>query len=125
METAERHRRTDPQQTLRFCLTARQCSLSLVDFSQDALSSFVKVHSFFRGREAAGAPRDQADPGAALQRSETLADDAERQVHFARSRGKASCCDDTDESPQFVYVIEHEDLLILSIGWGFPSPESG
>src|SRR5207245_8973282 len=86
---------------------------------------FRKIQPSFRGREAASAARDQADPGAALQRGETLADDAERQVHFARSRGKASCCDDTDESPQFVYVIEHEDLLILSIWWTFPPPESG
>src|SRR5256885_10394512 len=125
METAERHRRTYPQQTLRFCLAARQCSLSLVDFSQDALSSFVKIHPFFRGREAASAARDQADPGSAFQRREALANDAERHVHFPRGRGKTSRCDHTDESPQFVDVVEHEDLLILSIGWQFPSPESG
>src|SRR6202040_2751269 len=97
----------------------------LVNLSQDALSSLVKIHAFFRWREAAGAARDQADPSAALQRCETLADDAERQVHFSRGCRKASRCNDTDEGPQFVDVIKHEDLLIFSIWWRFPSPESG
>jgi hypothetical protein len=83
-------------------------ALSLVDLSQDALSSSAKIHSFFSRCEAAGAARDQADPSPALQRRETLADDAERQVHFPRGCGKAPRCDDTDESPQFVDVIEHE-----------------
>src|SRR2546422_9590485 len=110
MNTTERHRRAHPKQTLWFDLATRQCRLSLVNLSQDALSSFVKIHPFFRGREAASAARDQADPGSAFQRREALANDAERHVHFPRGRGKTSRCDDTDESPQFVYVIEHEDL---------------
>src|SRR5882724_2639035 len=89
-DTTERHRRAHPQQTLRFDLATRQCRLGLVDLSQDALSSFVKIHPFFRRCEAAGAARDQADPGPALQRRETLADNTERQVHFPRGCGKAS-----------------------------------
>jgi hypothetical protein len=105
MDTTERHRGAYPQQTSRFDLATRQCRLSLVNLGQDALSSFIKSHPFFRGCEAAGAARDQADPGPALQRRETLADDAERQVHVPCGCGKASRCDDTDESPQFVYVI--------------------
>src|SRR6266446_10133075 len=109
MNTTERHRRAHPKQTLWFDLATRQCRLSLVNLSQDALSSFVKIHPFFRGREAAGAARNQADPSSALQRRETLADDAERQAHFSRGSGKAFRCDDTDESPQFVNVVEHED----------------
>jgi hypothetical protein len=108
MNATERHRRTHPKQTSRFELATRQCRLSLVNLSQDALCSFVKIHSFFRWCEAAGAARDQADPSAALQRRETLADDAERQVHFPRGCGKTSRCDDTDEGSQFVHVIEHE-----------------
>src|SRR5258705_1989284 len=125
MDTTERHRGAYPQQASRFDLATRQCRLSLVNLGQDALCSFVKIHSFFRWREAPGAARDQADPSAALQRGETLADDAERQVHFPRGGGKASRGDDTDESPQFVHVIQHEDLLIFSIWWRFHSPESG
>src|SRR5436190_14832862 len=115
MKATESDWRTYPHQTLRFCLTTRQRRLSLVNLSQDALSSFVKIQPFFRGREAASAARDQADPGSAFQRRETLADDAERQAHFSRGSGKAFRCDDTDESPQFVNVIEHEDLPIFSI----------
>src|SRR5437667_6855092 len=113
MEATERDWRTYPHQTLRFCLTTRQRRLSLVNLSQDALSSFVKIHPFFRGREAASSARDQADPGSAFQRREALANDAERHVHFPRGRGKTSRCDDTDDRPQFVYVIEHEGILIL------------
>src|SRR5882724_8412573 len=120
MDTAERYRRAYPQQTLRFDLATRQGRLSLVNLSQNALSSFVKIHPFLRRREAAGGARDQADPSPALQRRETLADDTERQVHFPRGCGKASHCDDTDESPQFVDVIKHDHLLIFSIGWRFP-----
>ena len=71
MEATERDWRTYPHQTLRFCLTTRQRRLSLVNLSQDALSSFVKIQPFFRGREAASAARDQADPGSAFQRRET------------------------------------------------------
>src|ERR1700686_2639128 len=85
MDPAERHRSTYSQQTLRVALAARQCRLSLVNLSEDALIFFVKIHPLFRWCEAAGAARDQADPGPALQRGETLADDAERQVHIPRS----------------------------------------
>src|SRR6266568_1536766 len=120
MDTAERHRRAYPQQTLRFDLATRQCRLG-----QDALSSFVEIHPFFRQCQAAGAARNQARASPALQRRETLADHAERQVHFPRGCGKASRCDDIDEGPQFVNVIEHEDLLIFSIWRTLPPPEPG
>src|SRR5260370_30215828 len=86
MDTTERHRRAYPQQTLRFDLATRQCGLGLVDLSQDALSSFVKIHPFFRWFEATGAARDQADSSPALQRREPLADDAERQAHFHNTK---------------------------------------
>src|SRR5437667_11997292 len=118
MEATERDWRTYPHQTLRFCLTTRQRRLSLVNLSQDALSSFVKIQPFFRGREAASAARDQADPGSAFQRCEALADDAERDVHVPRGRGETSRCDHTDESPQFVDVVEHEISRYSPFGGG-------
>ena len=40
-------------------------------------------------------------------------------------RGKVSRCDDTDEGPQFVDVIDHENLLIFSNWWTFPPPAPG
>src|SRR5258707_6565277 len=111
MDTAERHRRTYPQQTSRCDVTTPQRRLSLVNLSQDALSSFVKIHPFFRQCQAACAARNQARTSPALQRRETLADHAERQVHFPSGRGKASRRHDADEGPQFVDVIEHEGFL--------------
>jgi hypothetical protein len=125
MDTPERYRRTYPQETLRFDVTTCQCRLSLLYLSQDALSSFVKIHPFFRGGEAAGAARNQARAGSALQCRETLTDHAKRHVHFPRSCGKASRRDDSDEGPQFVDVIEHRRYLIFSIWWRFPPPEPG
>src|SRR5260370_26050281 len=120
MSAAEGHRCTYPQQTLRFGLAARQCRFSLINLGQDAPSSFVKIHPFFRRCEVAGAARNQARASPALQRRKTLADHAQRQAHFPSGCGKASRCNDTDEGPQFVDVIEHEDLLIFSIWRTFP-----
>jgi hypothetical protein len=107
MAAAERYRRTHTQQALRFYVATPQYRLSLINLSQDALSSFVKIHPFFRRCEPAGAARNQARASPALQRRETLADHAERQVHFPSGCGKASRCNDTDEGPQLVDIIEH------------------
>src|SRR6266576_6219511 len=125
METAERDRCTYSKQTLGLDVTARECRFRLVNLGQDALSSFVESHPFFRRCEVASAARNQARASPTLQRRQTLADDAERQIHVPSGCRKTSCCENIDESPQFVDVIKHEDLLIVSIWWRLPPPESG
>ena len=67
----------------------------------------MKIQSFFRQCEAARAAGYQACLRAAFQRCETLADDAERQSHLARGRGKAPRSDDDHERAQFGDVIKH------------------
>jgi hypothetical protein len=78
MCAAERHRRAHTQKPLRLHATTRQYGLGFVDFSQDALGSFIKSLSFFCQRQAAGVASNEACLGSALQRRETLTDDAER-----------------------------------------------
>jgi hypothetical protein len=43
----------------------------------------------------------------------------------ALDKSFAAQADDTDEGPQFLDVIEHEDCLIFSIWWRFLPPEPG
>src|ERR1700730_6294049 len=114
---AERHWRAHTQKPLRFHAAIRQYGLGFVDLSQDALGSFIKILSFFCQRQPPSAAGNQACFGATLQRCETLADDAERQVHLPCGSGPASGSANTDERSQFGDVVKHARLSTLSIRW--------
>lgn len=78
MCAAKRHRGAHTQKPLRFRAATRQYGLGVVDLRQNALGSFIKIVPFFCQRQAAGGAGNEACLGSALQRCETLADDAER-----------------------------------------------
>src|SRR4029078_5840436 len=117
MCAAECHRRAHTQKPLRFYAATRQYSFGVVDLRQDALGSFIKILPFFCQRKAAGAARNEARLGSALELRETLADHAESEAHLPAGRGQASRSDNADKCTYLGNVVQHARPSILSIRW--------